>query len=105
MIRLSVIYPRVEGEQFDWDYYINKHIPLVARCLAPAMKSVSVEQGIAGGTPGAPSDFIAMAHLGFNSMPEYKAAFKPHAAELLADIPNYTKIKPIIQISEVKVSM
>ena len=32
----------------------------------------------------------------------FEAAFLPHAQELLADVPNYTNIQPVIQISEVK---
>jgi len=32
----------------------------------------------------------------------FQNAFAPHAAEILADIPNYTTIQPVIQFSEVK---
>jgi len=36
------------------------------------------------------------------SVEAFQAAFAPHAAEILGDIPNYTSIQPIIQFSEVK---
>jgi hypothetical protein len=31
----------------------------------------------------------------------FQKAFGPHAGEILGDIPNYTNIKPIVQVSEV----
>ena len=40
--------------------------------------------------------------LGF--MEALQAAFDRHAAEILADIPNYTEIAPVMQISEVKIA-
>ncbi len=29
MIKVSVFYPNEEGKKFDWEYYLNKHIPMV----------------------------------------------------------------------------
>jgi uncharacterized protein (TIGR02118 family) len=103
MIRLSVLYPKKEGVRFDWTYYLGTHMPLVQARLGSALKSVSVEQGIAGGAPGSPASFVALAHLTFDSVAAFEAAFSPHAGEIMADIPNYTPIEPIIQISEVKI--
>jgi uncharacterized protein (TIGR02118 family) len=103
MIRVNVLYPRKDGARFDWSYYIGTHMPLVGRKLGAALMSVSVEQGVAGGSPGSAPTFVAMAHLTFESVPAFQAAFTPHAAEIMADISKYTSIEPIIQISEVKV--
>jgi len=33
---------------------------------------------------------------------DFQSAFGPHMEEIMGDIPNYTKIEPVIQISEVK---
>ena len=102
MIRVNVLYPRKDGARFDWAYYTGTHVPMVGRKLGAALKAVSVEQGISGGSPDSPAAFVALAHLSFDSVPAFQAAFDPHAAEIMADIPNYTSIEPIIQISEVK---
>ena len=32
----------------------------------------------------------------------FQAAFAPHAATIMGDIPNYTNVQPVIQISEAK---
>src|SRR5262245_22047882 len=104
MIQVSVLYPYQEGATFDIDYYLNHHVPMVRDRLGAACKGAAVEQGIAGATPESSPTYIAMGHLLFGSMEVFQAAFAPHATEIMADIPNYTKIQPIIQISEVKMS-
>jgi uncharacterized protein (TIGR02118 family) len=43
-----------------------------------------------------------MAHLSFDSADAFEKAFAPHAKEIMSDIPNYTKIEPVLQISDVK---
>jgi uncharacterized protein (TIGR02118 family) len=83
-------------------YYCDKHMPLVQRTLGPACKSMAVEQGISGATPGSAPAYVAMGHMYFGSLEEFQTAFAPHAETLIADIPNYTDIQPIFQISEVK---
>lgn len=102
MIKVSVLYPTTEGCAFDMDYYVNKHIPLVQSRLGAACKGASVEGGIAGGAPGQPPAYVAMGHLLFDSVEDFQSSFGPHAPEIMGDIPNYTTITPIIQISDVK---
>src|SRR5437773_10674077 len=38
MIRVSVMYPRTEGDSFDMDYYVNKHMPMVRDRCGEALK-------------------------------------------------------------------
>ena len=102
MVKVSVFYPNSAGCKFDMNYYLTKHMPMVQQKLGAACKSIAVEQGIAGGAPGAPATFVAMGHLYFDSTDAFQSAFGPHAQEILADIPNYTNIQPTIQISDVK---
>ena len=45
-----------------------------------------------------------MRHLLLDSVESFQAAFVPHAATIMADIPNYSAVQPIVQISEVKLS-
>ena len=96
------MYPNEEGARFDWTYYLDVHIPLVERELGPALKSFAIDRGLGGVEPGAPARFVAMAHLSFESMESFQAAFDPRAGEIMGDIPNFTSIEPIVQFSEVK---
>ncbi|HEY7577204.1 MAG TPA: EthD family reductase [Acetobacteraceae bacterium] len=102
MIKVSVFYPASANTRFDMDYYCKSHMPMVQQKLGAACKSTAVEQGVAGGAPGAPPTYAAMGHLYFDSVEAFQAAFGPHASTIMADIPNYTDIQPVIQISEVK---
>ena len=103
MIKVSVMYPNTSGARFDHEYYANKHMPMVKSRLSPACKSFTVDRGIAGGEAGAPPTYVGMSHIFFDSVEAFQAAFAPCAKEILADIPNYTDIAPLIQISEVVV--
>ena len=65
MVKVSVFYPNSAGCKFDMNYYLTKHMPMVQQKLGAACKSIAVEQGIAGGAPGAPATYVAMGHLYF----------------------------------------
>jgi uncharacterized protein (TIGR02118 family) len=44
-----------------------------------------------------------MCHIFCESVEAFQADFGPHAQEIMADIPNYTDLSPVIQIGEVVV--
>ena len=102
MIKVSVLYPSKKGAKFDMDYYCDSHLPLVARKLGAALTGMEVHQGLAGGAPESPPPYVAMVHLTFDSVAAFQQAFGPNADAISGDMPNYTDIEPIIQISEVK---
>jgi uncharacterized protein (TIGR02118 family) len=47
---------------------------------------------------------VAIGHLWFDSVASFQGAFGPNADKILGDIPNYTNIEPIVQISEVMIA-
>ena len=102
MIKVSVLYPNEEGKKFDMNYYCETHIPLVRKLLGDSYTNTSVDEGVAGGTPGSKAPYFAMGHLYFNKMEDFISSFGPNAGAITGDIPNYTDTIPIIQISEVK---
>ena len=101
MIKVSVLYPQKAGAKFDMDYYCDSHMPLVQGKLKPALKGMAVDKGLAGGAPGAPPSYVAMCHLWFDSVDAFERAFEHAGGAITSDIPNYTDIEPIVQISEV----
>jgi uncharacterized protein (TIGR02118 family) len=56
VIKVSVFYPNTAGCKFDMEYYLTRHMPMVQRKLGTACKRMAVEEGIAGGAPGAPAN-------------------------------------------------
>jgi len=103
VIKVSVMYPYAPGARFDHDYYRDKHMPMFKERLGAACKRYTIDKGISGGAPGSPPAFIGMCHVYSDSVEAFQAAFAPHAKEILADIRNYTDLKPTMQISEVVV--
>lgn len=101
MTKVSVFYPNTDGKKFNMAYYCERHVPLVSKTLGKALKGASYDQGMGGGAPGSPAPFVAIAHLYFNSMEEFGQAFTTGAPILMADIPNFTDIEPIVQVSRV----
>ena len=103
MIKVSVMYPNKPGARFDHTYYKDKHLPLVKARMGAACKSYTIDKGLAGGAPGEAATYVGMCHIFADSVDAFQKSFGPHAGEILGDIPNYTDIQPVIQISEVVV--
>jgi uncharacterized protein (TIGR02118 family) len=102
MIRVSVLYPSKPGSRFDMDYYLRVHMPMAKRLLGAAIHATFVEIGIGGAAPGHPAPYAAIAGFTCDSVEAFTAAFLPVAGQLQGDIPNYTDIEPVIQISEMR---
>jgi uncharacterized protein (TIGR02118 family) len=98
MIRLTIMYPDAEGATFDMDYYINKHIALVKELCGPAIKECTVEQCLPG--PDA-APYRVIARIGVESMDDFLKYVAPNDPAFGADVPNFTNIKPVIQVNEV----
>ena len=103
MIKVSVMYPNQPGARFDHAYYRDRHMPLVKARMGDACRTYTVDRGLGGGMPGSPATYVGMCHIYCDSVEAFQAAFNPHAKEILDDIPNYTDLTPVIQISEVVV--
>ncbi len=93
MIRLSVLYPQSEGATFDHDYYRDKHVPLFLRTCG--LSTAEIDKGVDG-------PYVAAVHVQFDSLDAMQAAMGAEGmAEVLADIPNYTSVTPVLQVSEI----
>jgi uncharacterized protein (TIGR02118 family) len=104
MIKVTFLYPNKPGSRFNPDYYIDVHMPLAIRLLKPALKAVSAEIGLSSAIPDQPPSNAAIASFTFESVQAFTDAVMPHYIELQGDIPNYTDIEPVVQISEIKIS-
>ncbi len=101
MVKVTILYPNSEGKTFDMDYYTNKHMPMVASLLGDSLKVFKIDKGLASRTPDEPIPYLAIGYLYFDQLSAYQNSFGPNAEKIVNDIPNYTNIKPILQISEV----
>ena len=101
MTKVSVLYPNRENGTFDMDYYLNTHLPMVSGLLGESLKGATVEKGLGGATPGSTAPFAGMGNMYFDSVADFGEAFGPNAEKIMGDLPNFTNIEPIIQVSEV----
>lgn len=102
MIKVSVMYPNQPEARFDHDYYANTHMPLVKTKMGKACLYYTVDRGLSGAGGEDPA-YIAMCHIFCDSVESFQSSFGPHAEAIMGDIPNYTDLAPIVQISEVVV--
>ena len=101
MIQVSVVYPKGGGSTFDEKYYLEKHVPMVKERLTPkGLVKAEVYRGVSGPDPSQPPTYVFAAYLYFNTVEEVHQAFMAEAHDIMGDIPNYTSINPIVQISE-----
>lgn len=62
------------------------------------MVGVDMQEGLAGDTKPA---FVMIIGLVFNTLDELNLAISTHIDEMVADIPKFTTIRPITQVSRV----
>lgn len=105
MIKVSILYPSKADSHFDVDYYLNTHMPLAIGLLGSAVKAVSVEIGVVGGNPHQPPPFTAICNFTCETAQAFTDAFLPNADVLQNDIPKYTNIAPVIQVSEIRLAL
>lgn len=96
MLFASVLYPNQEDAKFNFEYYMSKHVPMVAGLLNT---KIEVCKGIAS-TTGPKAPFVCVARIHIDSADGFFAAMATHGQQIMGDIPNYTNIQPIVQIDE-----
>lgn len=101
MTKVSVMYANGENKTFNMDYYCNTHLDLVGSLLGDALKGASVEKGLGGGAPGSTAPFACVGTMYFDSVEAFGNAFGPNAEKIMGDLPNFTNIEPVVQVSEV----
>lgn len=101
MIRVSAMYPNEDDGHFDHDYYETEHRELVRDRLGPhGLVRVEMDRGLAG-MEGAPAPYVAAGHLYFETVEDFEAGLAAHGDEILGDIPNFTSLEPVLQVSRV----
>ena len=99
MIRVNVMYPKQDGGSFDYDYYLETHMPLVGERWRDVLRGMEVYRGLSG-AGGADEPYVTTASLKFDSVEAFQQALDADAAEIMGDIPNFTNIDPVVQIEE-----
>ncbi|MES2649101.1 MAG: EthD family reductase [Bacteroidota bacterium] len=102
LFKVAVLYPNGEGKTFDMEYYVAKHMPMVAGLLGKNLKFYEIDKGIAGRTPTEKLPYLAIGYFYVKDVADYNKVIGQNRDAVISDFKNYTNIQPVIQISEVK---
>jgi uncharacterized protein (TIGR02118 family) len=97
---VTILYANKPGTKFNFDYYINKHLPLTRKLFGD---KIEVRKGICSAF-GAPPEFVCVTRIWISTIDEFMALMKDKGHPLISDIPNYTNVEPSIQFDEVLVA-
>ena len=101
MAIVSVMYPGKPGSKFDMEYYLHKHMTMVAETWGPAgLRSYQVLKGHPG-ADGAPPAYQVIVNMDFSSAEAFQAAVAQSGAKVMGDVPNFTDLQPTLQVSDV----
>lgn len=99
MLYITAVYPNDAGSRFDAGYYLTSHAERAEALLAPhGLQAIRTTIGVAG-LDGSPPPYWAVSEMHFNSRAAFDAAIAASGDALFADIPNYTNVTPILQVS------
>lgn len=93
MTTLYVTYNGPETAEFDRDYYVDTHLPLVRKAWEPhGLQSVAGFFPLGGG-----EGIVAVAILKFRDRAAADAALNADVtSEVMGDVPKFTDIKPVM---------
>ncbi len=97
---LAVYYPWKADAKFDYDYYRDKHLKMLADLYGKSVGKMQVRKGLHKGDGSDPL-FVTALTVEILSMEAYEAASKDVVPKLRADIPNFTNIIPVAQLEEI----
>lgn len=101
MYRMHAAFPASEGATFDWNRYLDEHLPLAREKLTPhGLIKIDAQRCTPGPDGQAPAD-IAIATLDFESAGRFRKAFAEVAPDLIANISTFTNVQPRFSFGEV----
>ena len=101
MIRATFLYPS-SATRFDYDYYLNKHTPLLRELWTEhGLTNVEISKGLSGLMPGSKPGYVTITVLTFTSIEGLQGALASTGAQVMGDIANFTDCSPEVQLNEI----
>ena len=99
MLRVIGIYRWAEGATFDHEYYNSEHMRLTKELLTPhGLMRLESDKYLCGTEPAA-GEIIAASNAYFGSVSDAQAAIAAVGDSLMADVVNYTNIRPELRFA------
>jgi uncharacterized protein (TIGR02118 family) len=93
---MTIVYQNGPDVRFDFDYYINTHMPLIMRLYGNSISRFELRRGQPG-ADGAPPPYVATISIWIGDGAAFDAAQREHQAGLRADVPKFTNATLIAQ--------
>ena len=100
MIRVTMLYPASNDSRFDFDYYLDTHLPLSERLLADYGFTGYTIQRCVSDARGNPPAYLCITHLNFRSLEDFQKGMAEHGQELREDFSHYTNVAPVATVCE-----
>lgn len=101
-VTLAMQYPAESGSSFDWDYFLNQHVPLIETALdVGGTDRIEVALGLTGAAPGEPAAYQAVLLVDFDGITAFYHRWRQEQHRIMGDIANFTNTQPEVQLSEV----
>ena len=76
-------------------------MPMAASLFGDSLIAMSIDKGIANGTPDEPVQYVAIGYFYFEDMNSFQNSMGPNSERLKADVPNYTNVQPQMVIGQI----
>jgi uncharacterized protein (TIGR02118 family) len=93
---MSIVYQNGQDVRFDFNYYVNTHMPLIMRLYGKSISRFELRRGQPG-ADGAPPPYVATISIWIADGEAFDEAQAQHQAGLRADVPKFTNAVLIAQ--------
>ena len=93
---MTIVYQNGPGVRFNFDYYVNTHMPLIMRLYGKSISRFELRRGQPG-ADGAPPPYIATITIWIADPAAFDAAAAEHQAGIRADVSKFTNAMLIAQ--------
>lgn len=102
MISVIMMYPRTSDSQFNWDYFLNNHIPRIREIFKDlGLQRIDLHTGVASAMPGQPPPYMCICEIMLDNIEGFQRGFMQEGAWIMGDIHNYSTVQPLVQISNI----
>lgn len=100
MYRVVIMYPKTETSNYNMEYYLNHHLPLI-RGLFKKIINIEVDQGIRNAFPDQPMPYYTISYFYFETIEDFQEGIMAGANDIMEDLAKFSNVQPIIQINEI----
>jgi len=98
---INVLYPAKDNDSFDFEFYVRRHVPLIQDILGKSLHRIEVRKGVTANDGSSAPGYTCVISIWIADWPAYEKAIAARASELIAEVPLFTKVMPVMQIDEV----